>query len=74
MAELLITALASFQGPDYAALQFPSAMYVDYVRLYQRQGLQNALTCDPPGYPTATYINEYVTPSVTRASPNWSPF
>ncbi|KAG8214648.1 glycoside hydrolase family 16 protein [Butyriboletus roseoflavus] len=51
---------ASFQAQDYMALKFPSAMYVDYVRLYQRQGLQNALTCDPPGYPTAAYINSYV--------------
>lgn len=46
------------------ALQFPSTMYVDYVRLYQRQGIQNALTCDPPGYPTAAYINSYVIPGV----------
>lgn len=60
MTELLISSLASFQGQDYHSLQFPSAMYVDYVRLYQRQGLQNALTCDPPGHPTADYITKYV--------------
>ena len=60
MVGLLIIALASFQGPDYATLRFPSAMYVDYVRLYQRQGLQNALTCNPPSRPTADYINKYV--------------
>ncbi|KAF8442849.1 glycoside hydrolase family 16 protein [Boletus edulis BED1] len=50
----------SFQGQDYHSLQFPSAMYVDYVRLYQRQGLQDALSCDPPGHPTAAYINSHL--------------
>jgi beta-glucanase (GH16 family) len=59
----------SFQGQDYHSLTFPNAMYVDYVRLYQREGLQNALTCDPPGYPTAAYINShlnaYSNPNIT---------
>ncbi|KAG9315728.1 glycoside hydrolase family 16 protein [Chiua virens] len=59
----------SFQGANFGALTFPSAMYVDYVRLYQREGIQNALTCDPPGYPTANYINShlntYTNPNIT---------
>jgi len=59
----------SFQAADFHSLQFPSAMYVDYVRLYQREGLQNALTCDPPSYPTAAYINShlnaYSNPNIT---------
>jgi len=68
--ELLITSSASFQGQDYHSLQFPSTMYIDYVRLYQRQGLQNALTCDPPGYPTAAYINSYVILVSNRTVPS----
>jgi hypothetical protein len=40
-------------------LQFPSEMYVDYVRVYQREGIQNGVTCDPPNRPTATYIQKY---------------
>lgn len=40
---------------------FPSQMYVDYVRVYQRSDAgEDALTCDPSRYPTADYINKYV--------------
>lgn len=35
-------------------------MYVDYVRVYQRAGTKNGITCDPPNRPTSKYINEYV--------------
>jgi hypothetical protein len=41
-------------------MQFPSEMYIDYVRVYQREGISNGLTCDPPNRPTANYINKYV--------------
>ncbi|KAI6103091.1 glycoside hydrolase family 16 protein [Pisolithus croceorrhizus] len=50
----------SFQEQDFMHLQFPTTMYVDYVRVYQREGLQNAIGCDPPGYPTANYINAHL--------------
>ena len=36
-------------------------MFVDYVRIYQREGVTNGMTCDPPNRPTANYINQYVT-------------
>lgn len=40
-------------------LQFPSKMYVDYVRVYQQEGAgDDAVSCDPPNYPTADYINK----------------
>ncbi|KAI6129754.1 glycoside hydrolase family 16 protein [Pisolithus croceorrhizus] len=59
----------SFQEQDFMHLQFPTTMYVDYVRVYQREGLQNAIGCDPPGHPTASYINAhlnaYTNPNVT---------
>ena len=38
-------------------------MFVDYVRIYQREGVNNGMTCDPPNRPTANYINQYVTRS-----------
>ncbi len=41
-------------------LEFPSKMYIDYVRVYQRAGTKNGLTCSPPNRPTADYINESV--------------
>ncbi|KAH7885230.1 glycoside hydrolase family 16 protein [Phlebopus sp. FC_14] len=59
----------SFQQQDFMHLQFPSSMYIDYVRVYQREGLVNSLTCDPPNYPTAKYINDhlnaYTNPNIT---------
>ncbi|PQE29101.1 glycoside hydrolase family 16 protein [Rutstroemia sp. NJR-2017a BBW] len=49
-------------------LRFPTTMYVDYVRIYQREG-QEMLTCDPPGYPTTQYIKDhptaYMNPNLT---------
>lgn len=29
-------------------MTFPAELKVDYVRVWQRKGLTNALTCDPP--------------------------
>lgn len=37
-----------FQKQDFKHLVFPSKMYVDYVRVYQRAGTNNGVTCDPP--------------------------
>ncbi|KIK08000.1 glycoside hydrolase family 16 protein [Laccaria amethystina LaAM-08-1] len=51
----------SFQKQDFKHLVFPSEMYVDYVRIYQRQGVQNGITCDPPNRPTANYISQHLT-------------
>jgi beta-glucanase (GH16 family) len=53
-----------FQAQDYAHLRFPAKMYIDYVRIYQRESVgEDALTCDPKNYPTARYINEYAHPA-----------
>lgn len=50
--------VASFQAADYKHLVFPSEMRIDYVRVYQRADVEDGLSCDPPNYPTADYINE----------------
>ncbi|KAF8636013.1 hypothetical protein AX15_000173 [Amanita polypyramis BW_CC] len=50
----------SFQKADYANLVFPSKMYVDYIRIYQRKGVKNGLTCDPPTRPTTDYIQSHL--------------
>ncbi|KAF9005293.1 hypothetical protein BDZ89DRAFT_1145312 [Hymenopellis radicata] len=50
----------SFQQQDYMHLEFPSKMYIDYVRVYQRAGTKNGLTCNPPNRPTSTYINDHI--------------
>lgn len=49
---------ASFQEQDFEHLVFPSSMYIDYVRIYQREGLEDGVTCNPSNYPTADYINK----------------
>jgi len=47
-------------GPiDFEHLTFPATMRVDWVRVYQpKNNVQ--IGCDPPGFPTSAYINEYI--------------
>lgn len=49
----------SFQPQDFKNLKFPSKMYVDWIRVYQREGSTN-IGCDPKTRPTADYINKCV--------------
>ncbi|KAF8320967.1 glycoside hydrolase family 16 protein [Cantharellus anzutake] len=61
MAMVLNLAVSeSFQKVDVAAMTFPAEMKVDYVRVWQRKGLKDSVTCDPPNYPTAKYINDHI--------------
>ncbi|ETS60663.1 hypothetical protein PaG_04559 [Moesziomyces aphidis] len=46
----------SFQVPDFTQLEFPAHMYVDYVRVYQRDGQPDRVGCDPANRPTYDYI------------------
>ncbi|TFY82614.1 hypothetical protein EWM64_g1400 [Hericium alpestre] len=48
----------SFQKQDFMHLEFPSHMYVDYVRVYQSPDVQNGVGCNPPSHPTTDYINK----------------
>ncbi|EMD31407.1 glycoside hydrolase family 16 protein [Gelatoporia subvermispora B] len=50
----------SFQHQDFMHLQFPSKMYVDYVRVYQRDDVKGGVTCEPSSYPTQDYINNHL--------------
>lgn len=49
----------NFGTVDFDHLTFPTAMRIDYVRVYQPAGSKN-IGCDPPNFPTSAYINEYV--------------
>ncbi|KAF6757534.1 beta-glucan synthesis-associated protein [Ephemerocybe angulata] len=49
-----------FQDPDFKHLTFPAKMYVDYVRIYQRPGVKDGLSCDPPKRPTKQYIKDHI--------------
>jgi len=59
----------SFQKQDFKHLQFPSKMYVDYVRVYQRSDVKEGTTCNPSSHPTTDYIqshlNAYSNPNLT---------
>jgi len=51
-------------GPvDLADLPFPVHMRVDYIRVYQPTNARN-IGCDPEDFPTADYINTYVSYSL----------
>ncbi|KAH6912798.1 beta-glucan synthesis-associated protein [Coprinopsis sp. MPI-PUGE-AT-0042] len=50
----------NFQQIQFNDLDYPSRMRVDYVRIYQREGVRDGLTCDPPNRPTADYIQRHL--------------
>ncbi|CCA69988.1 related to KRE6-beta-1,6-glucan synthetase [Serendipita indica DSM 11827] len=58
-----------FSNIDFANLQMPGHMSVDYVRVYQYPDDIN-YGCDPPNYPTSSYINRfieaYTNPNITQ--------
>ena len=53
---------SSFATVDLDHLQFPAKMYIDYVRVYQRDDVdpKDGVGCSPSHHPTEDYINKYV--------------
>lgn len=49
----------NFGWVDLDHLTFPTIMKVDYIRVYQDPDHKN-IGCDPPDFPTAAYIEQYV--------------
>ncbi|KAI0920890.1 hypothetical protein AcW2_006028 [Taiwanofungus camphoratus] len=49
----------NFGQIDLGSMPFPVHLRVDYIRVYQPQGAIN-IGCDPPDFPTAAYIDEYI--------------
>jgi len=60
----------NWQNIDLSTMVFPGLMLVDYVRVYQRTGETN-IGCDPPGFPTADYIQRHPD---TYGNPNLTAF
>jgi len=56
-----------FQHQDFQHMTFPNKMYIDYVRVYQRDDVTNGVGCSPPNYPTTDYINNHL---VAYTNPN----
>lgn len=46
-------------SPVEATLRFPVEMHIDYIRVYQPKDAIN-YGCDPQGFPTSNYINQYI--------------
>ncbi|KZP16772.1 glycoside hydrolase family 16 protein [Athelia psychrophila] len=49
----------NFGTVDTKHIPYPVTMRVDYVRVYQAKDSLN-VGCDPPEFPTADYINQYI--------------
>lgn len=49
----------NFGAVDFAHLTFPTTMRIDWIRVYQPADAMN-VGCDPVGFPTASYINQYM--------------
>lgn len=68
----------NFQFVDWANLEFPNYLRIDYVRVYQRNDGSGTLGCDPEDYPTKDYIERHIDvysdPNITTWSPGMSPF
>ncbi|PWN49194.1 beta-glucan synthesis-associated [Violaceomyces palustris] len=49
-----------FQQIDWTTMSFPAQLKVDYVRVYQRDGEKERISCDPPDHPTSDYIERHL--------------
>ncbi len=49
----------NFGNIDLAHLPFPVHLRIDYIRVYQPENAVN-VGCDPPDFPTAKYINQFI--------------
>jgi beta-glucanase (GH16 family) len=64
----------SFAAIDLATINatLPATMRIDYIRIYQDEDsdTDDTMTCDPPGYPTTSYIRDnpkaYQNPNITH--------
>ncbi|EIN12547.1 glycoside hydrolase family 16 protein [Punctularia strigosozonata HHB-11173 SS5] len=63
----------SFQGQDFKHLQFPAKMYIDYVRVYQREGASSdAIGCNPRSHPTSDYIEKHLNAYTNANLTTWA--
>lgn len=49
-----------FQKIKWNQLTFPAVMKLDYVRVYQKDGQKDRISCDPKDHPTAKYIRDHL--------------
>lgn len=58
---------------DWANMEFPNYLRIDFVRVYQRSDGSGTLGCDPPDMPTKDYIERHIEvysdPNITTWAP-----
>jgi hypothetical protein len=58
---------------DWANMEFPNYLRIDFVRVYQRSDGSGTLGCDPSDMPTKDYIERhmevYTNPNITTWAP-----
>lgn len=57
----------NFENVDFDHMPFPNYMRIDYIRVYQLDGGDGSIGCDPSDRPTADYISTY---AEVYANPN----
>ncbi|PWY99629.1 SKN1-domain-containing protein, partial [Testicularia cyperi] len=60
-----------FQRVKWDGLPFPASLKFDYVRVYQKDGQQDRISCDPDDHPTAKYIHDHLD---VYMNPNYTVF
>merc|ERR1719199_156980 len=60
MSLVMNTAIGTWNGGQTAldGQHWPAELFVDYVRVWQKEGEEN-VGCDPPDFPTRTYIRNH---------------
>ncbi|ORY27881.1 beta-glucan synthesis-associated protein-domain-containing protein [Naematelia encephala] len=61
---------SNFATVDFAHLQWPAHMLVDYIRVYQRS--EGRLGCDPADHPTADYITNHANAYANANLTTWA--
>jgi len=60
-----------FSNIDFENLPIPAHMSIEYIRVYQYPDSIN-YGCDPPNYPTSSYINRFIDAYTNPNMTTWS--
>ncbi|KAL1745973.1 glycoside hydrolase family 16 protein [Schizophyllum fasciatum] len=61
-----------FQQQDYEHMKFPAYMHIDYVRVYQRDGVpDDYMGCSPKRHPTKDYIEDHLNAYMNMNLTTW---
>merc|ERR1711871_961895 len=61
----------SWGAPNIESMRFPVALEVDWIRVYQPEGV-NKTSCDPPDAPTKEYVAAHMDMYVNSSLSRWA--